>query len=71
MYHDKKYKSEYLWLQQQFINDLNELSTKLKAVQPPKRFDHLMIELDKMNTWIESNIQSVVSNTNDWKLGAS
>jgi hypothetical protein len=30
-----------------------------------------MIELDKLNSWIESNIQSMVSNTNDWKLGTN
>jgi hypothetical protein len=69
-FHDKKYKSEYLFLQQHFINDLKELSMRLKGVQTQKRFDHLIIELDKMNTWIESNIQSMVQGQNEWKLSS-
>ena len=28
-----------------------------------------MIELDKKNTWIESKIQSVVPNQDEWKQG--
>lgn len=32
------------------------MSQSLKEVEPKKRFDHLLIELEKMNKWIERYI---------------
>jgi len=32
------------------------MSTCLKDVEPKKRFDHLLIELEKMNKWMERYI---------------
>jgi hypothetical protein len=40
------------------------MSTCLKDVEPKKRFDHLLIELEKMNKWMERYIQSVVKKSN-------
>lgn len=57
-FQDKKYKAEYLQLQQSFISDLRILSEGLKAIEPNKRHDHLILELTKINSWIESHIQS-------------
>ena len=43
------------------------MSQDLKGVSPQKRSDHLMVELTKLNSWIECHIQSVIQ-SNDWKL---
>jgi hypothetical protein len=56
----KKYKAEYLQLQQAFITDLRNMSIDLKQVASPKRFDHLMVELNRVNNWIQTNIRSLI-----------
>ena len=72
-FQDKKYKAEYLQLQQQYITDLKLMSQELKGIVPTKRSDHLMVELTKLNHWIESHIQSVVQSSpiESWKLSDS
>ena len=37
---------------------MDGISTLLKTIPLKKRRDHLMLELDKINAWMQSHIQS-------------
>lgn len=48
---------------------MDGISTALKAIPPKKRRDHLMLELDKINAWMQSHIQSQVSTCSSSSAG--
>ena len=56
-YQDKKYKVEYLQAQENFLQDMKQLSQTLKESIPiNKRHDHLTIHLNNINKWISKDI---------------
>jgi hypothetical protein len=50
-------------LQQHIISDLRELSENLKKVEQPRRKDFLIIELQKINNFIDSQVRSRLKST--------
>jgi ABC-type hemin transport system substrate-binding protein len=60
MFHDKRFKQDYLQLQHQVISELTALSLELKKVEPQKRKDHLVTQLEKVNSFIEQNVRAKI-----------
>lgn len=63
-YQDKKFKVEYLQAQENFLQEMRQLSQTLKESVPVnKRRDFLTKNLANINKWISNDIQSVISDS--------
>lgn len=59
MYEDKRHKADYISLQLAFMNDLTNLSLRLKDPRTGKDKDNFLFkELRRINDWIDANVRS-------------
>jgi hypothetical protein len=62
VFEDKRHKADYISLQLAFMNDLTNLSLKLKDPKIGKDKNHFLFkELRQKNEWIDENVKSVAS----------
>ena len=59
MYEDKRHKADYISLQLAFMNDLMNLSLRLKDPRIGKeKNNYLFKELKRINDWVETSVRA-------------